>query len=88
MAWPLPIPHRENATIEDLKQDSRVGCNETAIRCSAIQMLLAGVDRDLICKALLVTKCAFRNEEKLLERLDQAILDAIANPDKNPTNYR
>jgi hypothetical protein len=72
MARPLLIPDPENATIEELKQVSRVGSNETATRWSAIQMLLAGMDRQLVCK----------NEEKLLERLDQAILDVINNPKK------
>ena len=50
----LTIPHPENATIEELKQVSRVGTNETATRCSAMQMLLAGADRQIVCKALLV----------------------------------
>jgi len=103
MARPLLIAHRENATIEELKQVSRVGSSETATRCSAIQMLLAGADRQLVCNAVLVTNRALRkmylppyspdlnpieriwlkmkarwfnnyvckNEEKLLERLDQ-----------------
>jgi len=43
MARPLLIPHPENATIEELTQVSRVGPNQTATRCSAIQMLLAGI---------------------------------------------
>ncbi len=89
---PLLIAQRENATIEELKQVSRLGTNETATRCSVIQMLLAGADRQPVCKALLVTNRALRkwfnnhlckNEEKLLERLDQAILDVIDNPEKN-----
>jgi len=62
MAPPLLIPDPQNATIEELKQVSRVGSNETATRCTAIQ----------VCK----------NEEKLLERLDQAILVVIDNPEK------
>jgi hypothetical protein len=37
--------HPENATIEELKQVCRLGSNETATRCSAIQMLLAGIDK-------------------------------------------
>jgi hypothetical protein len=57
---PLLSPHPENATIEKLKQVSRVGSNETATRCSAVQMLLAGVDRKLVCNALLVTNRALR----------------------------
>ena len=60
MARPLLTPNPENATIEELKQVSRVGSNETATRCTAIQMLLAGANRDLVCNALLVTKRALR----------------------------
>ena len=48
MARALLIPNPENATIEELKQVSRVGTTETAIRCTAIQMLLAGADRELV----------------------------------------
>ena len=60
MARALLIPNSENATIEELKQVSRVGSTETAIRCTAIQMLLAGVDRELVCSSLLVTNRALR----------------------------
>jgi hypothetical protein len=42
MAQLLLIAHPDNATIEELKQVSPVGFNETATRCSAIQMLLPG----------------------------------------------
>ena len=58
MARPLLIPDPENATIEELKQVCRLGSNETVTRCSAIQMLLAGADRQLVCKALLATNRA------------------------------
>jgi hypothetical protein len=37
MARPLLIPDPESATIEELKQISRVGSNETATCCTAIQ---------------------------------------------------
>ena len=60
MARPLLIPIPENATIEELKQVSRVGSSETATRCTAIQMLLVGASRDLVCDALLVTDRAIR----------------------------
>ena len=60
MARALLIPNSENATIEELKQVSRVGSTETAIRCTAIQMLLAGVDRELVCSSLLVTNRGLR----------------------------
>ncbi len=54
MARSLLIADPENASIEELKQVSRVGSNETATRCSAIQMLLAGADKELVCNALFV----------------------------------
>ena len=60
MARPLLIPNPENATLEELKQISRIGSNQTATRCTAIQMLLAGANRDLVCNALLVTNRALR----------------------------
>jgi hypothetical protein len=60
MARALLIPNAHNATIKELKQVSRVGSNETATRCTAIQMLLAGADRTLVCNALLVTNRALR----------------------------
>ena len=60
MARPLRVPNPENATIEELKQVSRVGSNQTATRCTAIQMLLAGANRDLVCNALLVTNRGIR----------------------------
>jgi len=62
------MAHPENATIEELKQVSRVGSNETATRCSAIQMLLTGIDRQLVCKAMLVTNRALR---KWINRFNQ-----------------
>ena len=92
MARPLLIANAHNASIEELKQVSRVGSNETATRCTAVQMLLAGADRALVCNALLVTNRALRkwinrnfickNEQELLERLDQAIVDVINQPEK------
>lgn len=60
MARPLLIPYPENASIEELKQVARIGSNETAIRCTAIQMLLAGADRELVCNSLLITNRALR----------------------------
>lgn len=60
MARTLLTPDPENATIEELKQLSRIGSTETATRCTAIQMLLAGAERDLVCNALLVSNRALR----------------------------
>ena len=36
----------ENGSIKELKGVSRVGSNETASRCTAIQFLLSGVPRE------------------------------------------
>jgi hypothetical protein len=47
MARPLLIADPKNATIEELKQVSWVESNQTDTRFSAIQMLLAGANRDL-----------------------------------------
>ena len=74
MARPLRIPHPENATIEELKQVSRVGSSETATRCTAIQMLLAGADRELVCQALIVTHRALR---KWINRFNESGVDGL-----------
>ena len=55
MARPLLKPDPHNTSIEELKQLSRIGSSETATRCTAIQMLLAGADRELVRDALLAT---------------------------------
>jgi len=74
MARPLLIPNLENATIEELKQVSRVGSIETATRCIAIQMLLAGANRELVCDALLVTNRAIR---KWINRFNRCGVDGL-----------
>jgi len=74
MARPLLIANPENATIDELKQVSRVGSNETATRCTAIQMLLAGANRDLVCNALLVTNRALR---KWINRFNHCGVDGL-----------
>lgn len=53
-------PNEENGSIEELKSVSRVVSIETAGRCTAIQGLLAGADRELVCKALMVSERAVR----------------------------
>lgn len=74
MARPLLIPNPENATIEELKQVSRVGSSETANRCTAIQMLLSGADRALVCQALIVTNRALR---KWINRFNESGVDGL-----------
>ena len=74
MARALLIPNPENATIEELKQVSRVGTTETAIRCTAIQMLLAGADRELVCNSLLITNRALR---KWINLFNQSGVDGL-----------
>jgi hypothetical protein len=43
----LLTPYPENATIEELKAVSRIGSNETATRCTAIQIILADYESTL-----------------------------------------
>jgi len=72
MARSLIIPNPRNATIEELTLVSRVGSSETATRCTAIQIKPFQIKpiRGLLFK------------EQHIERLDQAILDVINNPQK------
>ena len=74
MAPALLIPDPENASIEELKQLSRIGSSETATRCTAIQMLLAGASRELVRDALLVSNRALR---KWINRFNQAGVDGL-----------
>jgi len=60
MAQRLLTPNPENASIIDLKGLVRVGSGETALRCTAIQMLIVGITREQVCQALLVTDRALR----------------------------
>jgi len=74
MARPLLFPHPDNASIEELKQVARVGSSETAIRCTAIQMLMAGADRELVCNSLLITNRALR---KWINRFNHSGVDGL-----------
>ena len=67
MSRPILIPDPENATIEELKQAQRTFWTAKAFH-------------GYISKEYQIQVC--KNEEKLLERLDQAILDVIDNPKK------
>ncbi len=86
MARPLLIADPENATIEELKQVSRVGSNETATRCSAIQMLLAGIDRELVCNALLVTNRALRKSISFQRTTNILVVDNASWHKRKTTN--
>ena len=65
MAQRLLEPNPENGTILELKELGRIGSSETALRCTAIQMLLTGISRDQVAQALLVTERALRKWVKL-----------------------
>ena len=60
MARQLLEPNPDNGTISELKEAGRVGSSETAVRCTAIQFLLAGTHRQQVCDALEVTGRALR----------------------------
>ena len=74
MPRPIRVPNPQNATIEELKQVCRVGSIETATRCTAIQMLLAGANTDLVCNALLATNRALR---KRINRFNRCGVDGL-----------
>ena len=61
MAQRLLIANPENASIRELKEAARVGSNETALRCTAIQLLVTGVSRSQVCRALLVGERSLRS---------------------------
>ena len=61
MARRLLQPNAENGSIHALKEAARVGSNETALRCTAMQLLITGITRDQVCRALLVTERSLRS---------------------------
>lgn len=69
MAQHFLTPNPENATIQELKGLARVGSCETALRCSAIQMLIVGISREQVSQALLVTDRALRKWIRLFNRM-------------------
>ena len=74
MARQLLEPNPENATIRDLKETSRIGSNETSLRCTAIQLLITGVSRHQVCQALLVTERALR---KWIRAFNESGIDGL-----------
>lgn len=67
-------PNPENATIAELKEAGRVGSIETAQRCTAIQMLIAGVAREQVCVALEVT---LRSLQKWTKAFNERGVDGL-----------
>jgi len=74
MGRPLIYPNPENEDIEELKAVSRVGSTETALRCTALQLLLTGVPIESICQALLVTDRSIR---KWINEFNQKGVDGL-----------
>jgi len=65
MARRLLRPNPENGSIHELKEAARVGSMETTWRCTAIQMLVTGVNRAQVCQSLLISERALRKWIKL-----------------------
>jgi len=53
-------PNPENSNMLELKNAARVGSSETALRCTAIQMLLTGIEREQVMQALIVSERSLR----------------------------
>lgn len=54
------IPNPENASLRELKGAGKVGTFETGVRCNAIQMLVVGIPREQVCRALQITERSLR----------------------------
>jgi transposase len=74
MARKLNTPNPENATLQELIEAGRVGSSETAQRCTAIQMLIAGISREQVCAALLV---ALRSLQKWTKAFNETGIDGL-----------
>lgn len=74
MARPRLEPNPENATLHELKEAGRVGTSTTATRCTAIQMLIAGISREQVRAALLVTDRALL---KWIRAFNEAGVDGL-----------
>ncbi|MCP3876529.1 MAG: IS630 family transposase [Desulfobacteraceae bacterium] len=74
MARPRIYPNPDNGRIEELKETSRVGSNETALRCTAFQLLLSDVPRESVCQALIVTE---RDLRKWIKAFNEKGVDGL-----------
>ena len=54
------IPNPGNASLRELKGAGKVGTFETGVRCNAIQMLVVGIPREQVCRALQITERSLR----------------------------
>lgn len=64
----------ENASMHQLKETARVGSSETALRCTAIQMLIAEIPREKVCETLIVTK---RSLQKWVSTFNERGIDGL-----------
>ena len=64
----------ENASLQALKETARVGTGETALRCTAIQLLIMGIDREQICGALMVS---LRSLQKWVKAFNEQGIDGL-----------
>ena len=60
MARPLAQPNPENASLADLHAAVRAGSYETQRRCMAIIMLITGIEREPVCRAIESSDSAVR----------------------------
>ncbi len=67
-------PNPENATCEELKEASRVGTFEMNTRCTAMQLLITGIPRDQVCKALVIGE---RNLRRWIQAFNECGIDGL-----------
>ncbi len=74
MVRKINTPNPENAALRELIEAGRVGTNETAERCTAIQMLITGISREQVCAALLV---GIRSLQKWTKAFNERGIDGL-----------
>ena len=74
MARKLHTPNAENASLAELREAGRVGSFETNVRCTAIQMLILGASRSLVCGTFAVTT---RSLQKWIKAFNERGVDGL-----------
>jgi len=74
MARPLAQPNPENASLADLHAAIRAGSYETQRRCMVIVMLITGIERKQVCRAMESCDSAVR---KWIRGFNERGIDAL-----------
>lgn len=67
-------PNPENASLKELLLAAKVGGHETTRRCTAISLLINGVERDKVCASLIVSE---RSVRKWVRAFNKSGIDGL-----------